>query len=233
MFCILYLIFHAFKENPKGSLIVLSFLLPIFVPAIIGALIMNAGEEYEVLGTFIASSGILILLPLTIVITCVKDNKKNKVKRNEQLLTEITCLMKQAGYNLQDKYINALVTDITSPLYGKKLRVSMKECYEWISLKRENELLQMEQETFENILRIPLDSIPLNSTKCKNDAIIQRKHLAVKEILEREGLSFSYRLKPWMNDTSNYPENFRKYIREYNKQHQTPTNGKHDKTPLH
>lgn len=114
--------------------------------------------------------------------------------------------------------LERLVEDFSSPIHDSdRLSVSIKECFDWLCLQRELELESQNEVEFDKTLGVPLKNIPLNQNKELGAAVLQRKALAMKYIMEKDGLRLTdfYRQRSWVNDSSDYPDKFIQYVTEH------------------
>lgn len=81
----------------------------------------------------------------------------------------------------------------------------------------QTKLERLQDDELERLLGCPLNKIPLNPNKHKNDADSQRRGLAIKEIMRENGRTYSYQFRPWMGDSTNYPQDFLAFVNEYKK----------------
>lgn len=178
--------------------------------------VVNLPGDYILLGGII-SVLIIIISYIIFMVWSYKDSKKDPK-------TKITEKFKLAGYNVKDEMIDILLKDPYSPLNRDKDKIvfSLSSCYDWMCFERENDLEYMSSDKFEELLGCSLEKLPLLKDVYLGWAYSVRKSLAIRHILEKEGLTFgkhSYnREKIEGIDNPHYIEEFESTIFELTKE---------------
>lgn len=223
-----YIVVKLFKEEPVFTLaffkmffgFVLFFLLPIGTISYIA--------QSDVVSE--TTSKIFCVLYILYLIGAIAwflwwlyspKSKEKDAKKREKLLDETKQKLVQdfcdAGYHVNDKYIAMLVEDLSSPLHTtSKLRIPVVTLYQWLCDQREQYYERMGDEEFNSLLGMDLLDIPLNPHRAKNDAIRQRKELAIKYLMEHDGsgLTLNCMYRPWRIDNTDYPKQFAECVRQ-------------------
>ncbi len=222
----IYVIYKCLNEKPKSAATILIaiciFLCVVIIPnSIINYIKSNIGY-LDAFTSFCLDMVPLILTVVVIVIIITymikRETRKQSPEMKSKRKLELHKSFKQAGYPVSITMINKLIEDPTSPINNSdKLSVPLYECYEWLCIRREFELQAKNKVEFDKILGLPLESIPLNTKKELGEAVLQRKALAIKYIMEKDGLKLpdSYCNYYWVKDSSDYPKRFIQYINEH------------------
>lgn len=221
-----YVIYKCLNEKPRAVLSVLVALCIFLFGAIIPHLIINyVKSNIGFLDSFTSFCLDMIPLILTVVVIVIiitymikRGIREQSPEMKSKRKLELHKSFKQAGYPVSIAMINKLIEDPTSPINNSnKLSVSLSECYEWLCIRRESELQAKNNEELDRILGFPLESIPLNTKKELGEAVLQRKALAIKYIMEKDGLKLpdSYCNYYWIKDSSDYPKRFIQHINEH------------------
>lgn len=99
-------------------------------------------------------------------------------------------------------------------LQNKELQNNIETDFQY-----QTKLERLQDDKLGELLGCPLNKIPLNPNKHKNDADSQRRGLAIKEIMRENGRTYSYQFRPWMGDSTNYPQEFLEFVKEYKNTH--------------
>lgn len=222
---IVYIIYQGFKEKPRTTIAVFKiiglFICLFILPAILVNLVIEMGGFTSwILSVLVALIPFVSLAVGAIhIINKIDDANTKRFSPDgiEKKCAEMTQLFKQNGYFVSASMVNRLVLDYASPLYkSEKIKVPIHECYKWLCVNRELELERKSDDELGEILGVVFESIPLNDSKELGAAVLQRRALAIKYILERDGLSITEHSsrRHWLNDTSDYPQKFVQYVNE-------------------
>lgn len=222
---IVYIIYQGIKEKPRTTIAIFKiiglFICLFVLPAILVNLVIEMGGFTSwILSVLVALIPFVSLAVGAIyIINKIDDVNAKRFSPDgiEKKCAETTQLFKQSGYFVSASMVNRLVLDYTSPLYNsEKIKVSMHECYKWLCVNREMELEYKTDDELGKIIGVALDTIPLNDSKDLGAAVLQRRVLAIKYILERDGLTITEHnsRRHWMNDVSDYPQKFVQYVNE-------------------
>lgn len=223
---IVYIIYKCFSEKTKATMTVLSaigiFLALFLIPTLIINYIANETDGLGLIPAICVASIPLILAAVVIIYIINKIDNRNAQRQTpeakEKRKDEISRLFIQEGYRISTTMLERLVEDFSSPIHDSdRLSVSIKECFDWLCLQRELELESQNEVEFDKTLGVPLKNIPLNQNKELGAAVLQRKALAMKYIMEKDGLRLTdfYRQRSWVNDSSDYPDKFIQYVTEH------------------
>ena len=220
---VVYVVYNPIKENPGVVPILLKFV--VFPMSLLcGSYLLIEYIFVDIIGgiesLFLAI--IIVLTPLVAVGILVwhminKTDERN-AERHKNLKTDLPKRFRQLGYNVSGKTVNRLIDDYSSPIYNsKKTEVLIRDCYRWLCINRESELYRLSKEQLGKELGVPIEDIPLNPNKTLGSAVLQRKALAMKYILQREGLQLTDFCcgQSWFHDTSKYPASVEQYITEH------------------
>ncbi|MDO4562209.1 MAG: hypothetical protein Q4C12_00085 [Clostridia bacterium] len=218
---VVYLIYQAYKEDERRTIAVGKFIFGMILFLVLPTVALGAyadSTDNQMMSAIVGLVGLVGMFVYIFVFVIIFDRKHDSDKQKEYIRKkeiELSYQMKQSGYNLNKNLIHRLIIDPRSPLNGTKRKVLISDCYEWISLQREVELLCLKDEELEALLGIPLNVIPINVNKSISSAQEQLRGLVIEALLSREGLKYSYKFKHWMNDSSDYPQKFKNFINEY------------------
>lgn len=205
---IIYIVYRLVKDKDLKLKTVLIAILTITLSAICG-FIYDKTEESQSIAINILGI-MLCFIPILVPFLALLYDSKQKDISSQNRKEVIKQSFESKGYHIQDDDINDLLYNPISPLNSKE-SFTINECYRWLCGQRSIQIDNMSSKQISEMINFPYEEIPLNNEISAKKAILERLNLTKDFILRKQGLRYLY-LNKFVDDTSNYAVEFRKYI---------------------